>query len=66
MESRNGSRGQEQVTHTSVERKDGERVGFGGGENLHGVEEFSGRENVTEERQHRGLDPQDDIGDRDR
>jgi hypothetical protein len=39
---------------------------FSGGENLHGVEEFSGRENVAEERQHRALDPQDDIGDRGR
>jgi hypothetical protein len=66
MENRNGSRDQEQVTHTSVERKDGDRIGFSGGENLHGVEEFSSRENVTEERQHRALDPQDDIGDRDR
>ena len=65
MENRNGSRDQEQVTHTS-ERKDGDRVGFSGGENLHGVEEFSGRENVTEERQHRALDPQDDVGDRER
>jgi hypothetical protein len=64
MENRNGSRREEQVTHTSVERKDGDRVGFTGGENLHGVEEFSGRENVTEEREHRALDPQDDVDQR--
>ncbi len=66
MENRNGSREQEQVTHTSVQRKDGDRVGFTGGENLHNVEEFAGRENVTEERQHRALDPQDDVDLRDR
>ena len=34
MENRNGSRRQEQVTHTSVQRKDGGRAGFTGGENL--------------------------------
>lgn len=62
MENRNGSREQEQVTHTSVEQKGGDRIGFTGGENLHDVREFSGRENVTEEREHRALDPQDDIG----
>ena len=66
MENLNPSRGQEQVTHTSVQREDGDPIGFSGGENLHGVEEFSGRENVTEERQHRALDPRDDVGDRDR
>jgi hypothetical protein len=66
MENRNGSRDQEQVTHTSVERKGGDRIGFTGGENLSGAEEFAGRENVTEERQHRALDPQDDVDQRNR
>lgn len=66
MENRKGSREQEQVTHTSVQRKDGDRLGFTGGENLQGVEEFAGRENVIEERQHRALDPQDDVDARDR
>lgn len=66
MENRNGSRDQEQVTHTSVEQKDGDRIGFTGGENLSGTEEFAGRENVTEERQHRALDPDDDAEQRGR
>jgi hypothetical protein len=66
MENRKGSREQEQVTHTSVERKDGDRLGFTGGENLQNAEEFAGRENVTEERQHRALDPQDDVEQRGR
>lgn len=66
MEDRNGSRGKEQVTHTSVQRKDGDRIGFTGGEDLSGVEEFAGRDNVTEERQHRAIDPQADVDQRDR
>jgi hypothetical protein len=66
MENRNGSREQEQVAHTSVQRKDGEHVGFTGGENLHSVEELAGRENVTEERQHRALDARDGVDARDR
>ncbi|MBW3573137.1 MAG: hypothetical protein KY467_18730 [Gemmatimonadetes bacterium] len=66
MENRKGSRDQEQVTHTSVERKDGDRIGFTGGEDLSDVEEFAGRENVTEERQHRAIDPQDDVDGRGR
>jgi hypothetical protein len=28
MENRNGSRDREQVTHTSAQQKDGDRVGF--------------------------------------
>jgi hypothetical protein len=66
MENRQGSRDQEQVTHTSVQRKDGDRIGFTGGENLHGAQEFAGRENVAEERQHRALDPQHDVEQRGR
>ena len=64
MENGNASRREEQVTHTSVEQKDGDRIGFTGGENLHNVEEFAGRENVTEEREHRALDPQDEVDQR--
>lgn len=62
MENRDRSRDEDEVTHTSVENKDGPRIGFSGGENVSNAEEFAGRENVTEERQHRALDPQDDIG----
>lgn len=61
MEKRKRSRDGEQVTHTSVQRKDGERVGFTGGENLHRREEFAGRENVTEERQQQAIGPDEEI-----
>jgi hypothetical protein len=66
IENRNGSRGQEQVTHTSVQRKDGDRLGFTGGENLHDVGGVRRRRDVTEERQHRALDLRDDVEQRDR
>jgi hypothetical protein len=62
MSNEDRARREEPVTHTSVERKDGDRVGFSGGENLHGVEEFSGRPNVTEERESNAL-PADGSGD---
>jgi len=48
QERQDGSRGGDQVTHTSVETKEG-RIGFSGGENLHRTEEFAGRPNITEE-----------------
>lgn len=41
----------------SREQQDGERLGFtGGGDDVQRREEFSGRENVTEERQHQAID----------
>jgi len=41
----------------SREQKDGERLGFtGSGDDVRRREEFSGRENVTEERQHQAID----------
>jgi len=41
----------------SREQKDGDRLGFtGGGDDVQRREEFSGRENVTEGRQHQAID----------
>jgi hypothetical protein len=41
----------------SREQKDGDRLGFtGSGDEVQHREEFAGRENVTEERQHDAID----------
>jgi hypothetical protein len=50
--------------YSSIEQKDGDRVGFTGGENVGRRDEFAGRENVTEERQDRAI-PADGVHDRD-
>ena len=43
--------------YSSREQKDGDRLGFtGSGDDVQRREEFFGRENVTEERQHNAID----------
>jgi hypothetical protein len=59
MNDRNPSRDDE-ITHTSVQQKDGGRLGLAPGEDLSGRDEFAGRKNVTEERQHQAMDPHQD------
>lgn len=46
----------DRITHTNVQTKEAGRRGFRPGEDVSGRRQFSGRENVTEERQHRAID----------
>lgn len=59
-----GDRTGRPVTHTSRQRKDADREGFTGGGPLHGREEFTGRPNVTEERQDRAIPADEEVDER--
>ena len=51
----------DRITHTSVATKEEGRRGFRPGEDVSDRREFSGRENATEERQHRAADPHENA-----